>query len=136
MNYDRYYRTWNVVVHDWLHVYIYKDFYENVFPKYKNLSKFMVFLISAIFHEYILALAFGFFLPILFIEFLLLGVPLTFVKFKNPIIGNTILWISLSSGNSVAFCAYAMEYYARANCSPNNADVSYFIPQLFYCNKS
>uniref|UniRef100_A0A0C9Q2R5 O-acyltransferase n=1 Tax=Fopius arisanus TaxID=64838 RepID=A0A0C9Q2R5_9HYME len=61
-SYDSYYRNWNVVIHDWLYTYIYKDFYEIVFPRKKGLAMFSVFFVSALFHEYILSIGFRLFL--------------------------------------------------------------------------
>lgn len=60
--YSAFYRNWNLIVHDWLHTYIYKDVYAKFHSR--SIAPFVVFLISAIFHEYILAFAFRFFYPI------------------------------------------------------------------------
>ncbi|XP_039312308.1 sterol O-acyltransferase 1 isoform X2 [Solenopsis invicta] len=61
--YAQYYRTWNIVVHDWLYTYIYKDVYD-IMARNRTLAATVVFLTSAIIHEYIIAFPFGFFYPI------------------------------------------------------------------------
>ena len=60
---------WNVVVHDWLFAYIYKDTLLLFGEDKKALAAILVFVLSAIAHEYILILAFGFFFPLLFFMF-------------------------------------------------------------------
>ena len=41
--------------------------------KYQSLSLFTVIFLSAVVHEYIFCIAFGYFYPILFVQFALLG---------------------------------------------------------------
>jgi sterol O-acyltransferase len=64
-----YYRLWNIVVHDWLYTYIYKDFSEIVPPGKRFAPTLVVFIVSAVFHEYILALTLRFFYPLLLLAF-------------------------------------------------------------------
>jgi sterol O-acyltransferase len=64
-----YFRTWNIVVHDWLYTYIYRDFVEILIPGKRFYRAVFVFIISAIFHEYVLAISFRFFYPMLFVAF-------------------------------------------------------------------
>ena len=68
-SYAAYYRMWNVVVHDWLYQYVYKDCLLLFGNGYKSVAVILVFILSAIAHEYILILAFGFFFPVLFVLF-------------------------------------------------------------------
>ncbi|KAF2905174.1 hypothetical protein ILUMI_01001 [Ignelater luminosus] len=134
--YERYYRTWNVVVHDWLYTYVYKDFYEIVTPKNKVFSKIMAFLLSAIFHDYIFGFAFGFFLPVFMIAFFGFGVTLNFFKIKQYMIGNILLWYFAAIGMSINSTFYTIEYYSRINCPIENVTIeSYFIPRFLSCNK-
>ncbi|XP_018346312.1 PREDICTED: LOW QUALITY PROTEIN: sterol O-acyltransferase 1-like [Trachymyrmex septentrionalis] len=107
-NYHTFYRKWNVVVHDWLYTYIYKDMYEIVVPRNRTLSIIAVFFVSAIFHEYILAFSFGLFYPMMFIFFFALSLPIFFIKFNN-----VIMWFGWSFGNGLLVNLYAMEFYAR-----------------------
>ncbi|KAF2905172.1 hypothetical protein ILUMI_00999 [Ignelater luminosus] len=134
--YDRFYRTWNVVVHDWLYTYVYKDFYEIVTPKNKVVSKLMVFFLSAIFHDYILGFAFGFYLPILFINFFGFGVAFNFFKIKSDMFGNILFWYFTGIGMSINSTFYSIEFYSRFNCPIENVTIgSYFIPRFISCNK-
>ena len=76
-----YYRMWNVVVHDWLYAYIYRDALYILGDKYRGLAATGVFLISAVVHEYILGLTFRFFYPALF--FMFGGVGCKFILFPD-----------------------------------------------------
>ncbi|KAL6424093.1 hypothetical protein ACFW04_009763 [Cataglyphis niger] len=114
--YRTYYRTWNIVVHDWLHTYIYKDMYEIVLPQNKTVATIAVFLVSAIFHEYVLAFAFRFFCPVMLVLFGGLGLSLVYLgKIASS---NIFMWFSFCLGNGVMFTLYTMEYYSRLNCPP------------------
>ncbi|GFG29593.1 hypothetical protein Cfor_01050 [Coptotermes formosanus] len=70
-----YHRLWNIVVHDWLYRYVYRDFSEVLAPGKRSCQALVVFLISAIFHEYVLAFTFRFFYPMLFVGFVGSGGP-------------------------------------------------------------
>lgn len=59
-SYANYYRTWNVVVHDWLYYYAYKDFLWFFTKKFKPAAMFAVFAVSAVVHEYALAVCLNF----------------------------------------------------------------------------
>ncbi|XP_011062273.1 PREDICTED: sterol O-acyltransferase 1-like isoform X1 [Acromyrmex echinatior] len=107
--YHMYFRTWNVIVYDWLYTYIYKDMYEIVVP-YRMLSATTVFFTSAIVHEYIFAFAFGFFYPVLFILFIT-GFFIFFVR--KTINNNLLIWLTLSLGTSILFSLQTIEFYAR-----------------------
>lgn len=67
--YATYYRTWNVVVHDWLYTYVYKDIYELCGRRNRVIPMLIVFFISSIFHEYIITFTFRSFYPILLLMF-------------------------------------------------------------------
>ncbi|KAM0728255.1 Sterol O-acyltransferase 2 [Formica fusca] len=128
-----YHRTWNVVVQDWLYAYIYKDMYEIVVPRNKSLATFTVFLISAIWHEYILAFAFRFFYPVLLVQFGGVG---SILVLCNVLVGNISIWVSFCIGNGILVSLYATEYYARYNCSPYShyyADL--LLPRSWNCQR-
>lgn len=130
-----YYRTWNVVVHDWLYAYIYKDCYEHVFKKSKVLSMLAVFTVSSFVHEYIIAFAFRFFYPVMLVLFQGMGVVVMFITNKEKkSIGNIFMWFSLILGNSLMLCLYNMEYNARRNCPVGDSVIDYFIPVSWHCN--
>lgn len=130
--YRTYYRTWNVVVHDWLYVYIYKDMYEIVVPGNKPLATLGVFFVSAVFHEYVLAFAFRFFYPVMFVLFGGLGFSLLFLG--RIATSNIFMWFSFCLGNGLIFSSYTMEYYARRNCSSySNYYMDLLIPRSLNC---
>ncbi|XP_012254315.2 sterol O-acyltransferase 1 [Athalia rosae] len=135
-SYSVYFRTWNIVIHDWLYSYIYKDMYELVTRGNKIISTLTVFTVSAIFHEYILAFAFRFFYPALFVSFA--GVSLSFVFLSRKIEkagGNVFIWLTLCLGVGVNLSLYSMEFYARINC-PAHPDkyLDLIIPRSWTCH--
>ncbi|XP_011866706.1 PREDICTED: sterol O-acyltransferase 1 isoform X2 [Vollenhovia emeryi] len=130
--YHSYYRTWNLVVHDWLHTYIYKDMYEIVMPRNRTLAATAVFFVSAIVHEYIIAFAFGFFYPVMFVLFGGIGFAMFFVR--KIITSNLFMWVTWFLGNGVMVSLYSMEFYARYNCPPHsNYYLDLFIPRSWSC---
>ncbi|XP_011695293.1 PREDICTED: sterol O-acyltransferase 1-like isoform X2 [Wasmannia auropunctata] len=132
--YHTYYRTWNVVVHDWLYTYIYKDMYEIVVPHTRVLAATAVFLTSAIVHEYIISFAFGFFYPVMFVLFIVIGFPMFFIR--KIVTSNLLMWLTWSIGNSIMFCLYPIEFYARINCPPHsNYYFDLFIPRSWSCQE-
>ncbi|XP_043252424.1 sterol O-acyltransferase 1 [Colletes gigas] len=130
-SYSTYYRTWNIVVHDWLYTYIYKDMYEILTARNRMLSTCAVFVISAFVHEYILSFTFRFFYPVLLLIFG--GMGLTILFFLRSA-GNVFLWFTLSVGNGALVSLYCMEYFARINCPPIHDDIfNFIIPRSWVC---
>lgn len=134
-NYEGYYRNWNVVVHDWLYEYIYKDFYNHIFKGSKGLSSLTVFFISAVFHEYVLGYALQVIFPVIFVFFGIIGVAMIFLtRYSSKNLGNILLWFSLIYGNCLMISLYSMEYYARLNCPKNyNSWKDYLVPHVWSC---
>ncbi|XP_005184471.1 sterol O-acyltransferase 1 isoform X2 [Musca domestica] len=135
-NYEAYYRNWNVVVHDWLYEYIYKDFYLYIFKGSKFASSLTVFTISALFHEYVLGYALQVFFPVMFVFFGIIGVLMIFLTRIAPKnLGNIMLWFSLIYGNCMMISLYSMEYFTRVNCPKDSYDSwsDILIPHLWSC---
>uniref|UniRef100_A0A8C6XSA2 O-acyltransferase n=1 Tax=Naja naja TaxID=35670 RepID=A0A8C6XSA2_NAJNA len=63
--FSTFFRSWNVIVHDWLYCYIYQDFLWLIGGRARAGAMLIVFLLSAVFHEYIFTMSFGFFYPVL-----------------------------------------------------------------------
>ncbi|OXB53311.1 hypothetical protein ASZ78_014788, partial [Callipepla squamata] len=121
-SYANYYRTWNVVVHDWLYYYAYRDFLWFFGKKFKAAAMLSVFTVSAAVHEYVLSICFGFFYPVLFCLFMCFGMLFNFIlndRRKGPI-WNVIMWTSLFLGQGVIICLYSQEWYARQYCPAEN----------------
>ncbi|XP_029003489.1 sterol O-acyltransferase 1 [Betta splendens] len=117
-SFANYYRTWNVVVHDWLYYYVYRDFLWMTGKRFKPGAMLFVFTVSAVVHEYILAVGFGFFYPVLFCLFMTFGMMFNFIlhdRRKGPI-WNIIMWASLFLGQGVLICLYSQEWYAQRYC--------------------
>ncbi|XP_051525695.1 sterol O-acyltransferase 1-like [Myxocyprinus asiaticus] len=117
-SFANYYRTWNVVVHDWLYYYVYRDFMWMTQKRFRAAAMLVVFTVSAVVHEYVLAICFGFFYPVLFCLFMCFGMAFNFVlhdRRKGPI-WNVIMWTALFSGQGLLICLYSQEWYAQRYC--------------------
>lgn len=141
-SYARFYRTWNCVVHDWLYEYVYRDIvtwqrkYGKNCAKLRCLPMLVVFFISSVVHEYILAFAFKFFYPVLLVMFGGFGVAFMFVNSKARQF-NVFLWVTLIYGTGILMCLYSMEWYARINCPPvYEGIVDYLVPRSMFCKFS
>ncbi|XP_029473973.1 sterol O-acyltransferase 1 isoform X2 [Rhinatrema bivittatum] len=135
-SFANYYRTWNVVVHDWLYYYSYRDFLSIFGKRFKAAAMLYVFTVSAVVHEYALAICFGFFYPVLFILFMGFGMLFNFIlhdRRKGPI-WNVIMWTSLFLGQGVIICLYSQEWYAQQYCPLHNpAFLDYIKPRSWTC---
>ncbi|KAM6921120.1 sterol O-acyltransferase 1 [Xenentodon cancila] len=135
-SFANYYRTWNVVVHDWLYYYVYRDFLWMSQKRFRPAAMLFVFTVSAVVHEYILAVCFGFFYPVLFCLFMCFGMMFNFIlhdKRKGPI-WNIIMWTSLFLGQGVIICLYSQEWYAQRYCPPKESSFLEFLtPRSWSC---
>lgn len=118
-SYSKYYREWNVIVHDWLHNYVYREVI--VFTSgNRAIGALATFLLSAVFHELIITCSLGFYYPVLFVMFAGLGVTVYFISLRfpnfNASAGNVFLFFSVFLGWSFQIVFYSSEYYARINC--------------------
>ncbi|XP_061793749.1 sterol O-acyltransferase 2 isoform X1 [Nerophis lumbriciformis] len=124
-SFTNYYRTWNVVVHDWLYYYGYRDFLWLSKRKFRTAAMLSVFVVSASVHEYALAMGFGFFYPVMFFLFAIFGVVFNFTmndKRQNPVF-NIIMWACLFLGQGVQVCLYCQEWYAQIRCPRTGTDL-------------
>uniref|UniRef100_A0A1E1XQY3 O-acyltransferase n=1 Tax=Amblyomma sculptum TaxID=1581419 RepID=A0A1E1XQY3_AMBSC len=130
--YADYYRSWNLVVHDWLFNYVYRDAYK-AFNYNKKRAMLVVFFLSALVHEYILALSYRFFFPVVLVIYGTLGVGLMFAtKKKTARFWNVFLWITLIAGWGIILIFYTVEFYSRLNCPTTKSAVAdFFIPRSF-----
>ncbi|XP_013786332.1 sterol O-acyltransferase 1-like [Limulus polyphemus] len=134
-SFANYYRTWNVVVHDWLYTYVYKDMHQVMGIK-SMAPMFTVFLLSAVIHEYIVTFSFKFFYPVLFVQFGGFGVIFVFLTNKRKAQSwNIFMWLALFVGTGLLMCLYSMEWYARRNCPPVlDSFFDYMIPRSWMCS--
>ncbi|KAK4016668.1 hypothetical protein OUZ56_031631 [Daphnia magna] len=133
-SYATYYRTWNVVVHDWLYTYVYKDLYEVFGRRNRVIPTLVVFLISSIVHEYIITFTFHCFYPVLLLMFGGFGMLFSFVTNVDPRLGNIFMWLTLFIGTGLCMSLYSMEWYARVNCPPSfEGFMEILIPRSWTC---
>ncbi|XP_067314829.1 sterol O-acyltransferase 2 isoform X2 [Pseudorasbora parva] len=117
-SFANYYRTWNIVVHDWLYYYCYRDFLRLSGYKLRSVATLSVFAVSAVVHEYAFTMGFGFFYPVMFCTFAGIGVVFNFAmndKRKSPV-WNIIMWVCLFIGQGIHVCLYCLEWYAQIHC--------------------
>lgn len=135
-SFTNYYRTWNVVVHDWLFYYGYRDFLWLSNRKFRTAAMLSVFIVSAVVHEYALTLGFGFFYPVMFFLFAIIGVVFNLTmndKRQSPVY-NVIMWACLFIGQGVQVCLYCQEWYAQKHCPRTGSSfVELITPRSWVC---
>ncbi|XP_045473594.1 sterol O-acyltransferase 1-like [Harmonia axyridis] len=132
-DFPTYYRKWNVVIHDWLYEYIYKDCYEIL--SNKHVAIYVTFFLSSIVHEWIVAYMLGYFLPIMFLLFFGVGTIMNYVKFPRNALFNMFFWFSLALGTGMMMTAYALEFYARMNEVPSSTGSwDFYVPRFLTCD--
>uniref|UniRef100_A0A915M6Z2 Ribosomal RNA-processing protein 40 n=1 Tax=Meloidogyne javanica TaxID=6303 RepID=A0A915M6Z2_MELJA len=135
-----YYRSWNLVVHEWLYTYIYRDI-SNLLGSttFGNaLAQMSVFFISAVFHEYWFTVGLRMFYPIIFFLYFVIGGIIFLLSnlIKKPSsTWNVVLWWNLMLGTGIFFACYASEWYARQRCSKiyENDLLDLLIPRVWDC---
>lgn len=124
---------WNVIVHDWLYKYIYKEMYEKIVPGKRLLSIITVFFISGIIHEYVLFHVCRFYHPT---YLFLYSIMCCFTLLKRYFNSNIIFWIQLCLCQSILFSMHVIEYHARFNCAPySNYYADLFLPRSWDCQR-
>ncbi|KFM66482.1 hypothetical protein X975_13413, partial [Stegodyphus mimosarum] len=129
-SFSQYYRKWNTVVYDWLYAYVYSDTHR--LGCSRSVSLVLVFIVSAIVHEYIISLSLGFFYPALLVVYSTLGVFFVFLtKKRTAQLWNTFMWTMLFFGWGLLVSLYTAEWYARANCQTTVEDpiLDFFMPR-------
>ncbi|XP_069436818.1 sterol O-acyltransferase 2 isoform X1 [Ovis canadensis] len=117
-SFSNYYRTWNVVVHDWLYSYVYQDGLWLLGGRARGAAMLGVFLVSAVVHEYIFCFVLGFFYPVMLLLFLVFGGPLNFTMHdrRTGPAWNVLMWTLLFLGQGIQVSLYCQEWYARRHC--------------------
>nr|XP_023027704.1 sterol O-acyltransferase 1-like [Leptinotarsa decemlineata] len=132
--FSEYFQTWNVIVHDWLYIYLYKDMYEHV-VRNKSVAKLTTFLVSGIVHEWALMNMFGYFFPAVFVFFMAFVMMSIFLKIPNASLVNTLFWLSLPLGCSLLISGYTLEFFARKNTSRSDDSLKNFLlPRWLTCD--
>lgn len=134
--YATYYRTWNVVVHDWLYTYVYKDVHELCGRRTRFVPMMAVFVMSAIVHEFIITFTLGYFYPVVLLMFGGIGFFLTFVTNIQRRLGNIFMWLTLFIGTGLIMSLQSIEWYARVNCPPSlDGLADFLVPRSWTCLK-
>ncbi|XP_029062411.1 sterol O-acyltransferase 2 isoform X3 [Monodon monoceros] len=117
-SFSNYYRTWNVVVHDWLYSYVYQDGLWLLGGQARGAAMLGVFLVSAVVHEYIFCFVLGFFYPVMLLLFLFIGGPLNFMMHdrRTGPAWNVLMWTMLFLGQGIQVSLYCQEWYAQRHC--------------------
>ncbi|XP_075997252.1 sterol O-acyltransferase 2 isoform X3 [Genypterus blacodes] len=139
-SFANYYRTWNIVVHDWLYYYGYRDFLWLSKRKFRSAAMLSVFMVSAAVHEYAFTLGFGFFYPVMFFLFATFGAVFNFTitdKRQSPVF-NVVMWMALLVGQGVQVCLYSLEWYAQIHCPPTGQESLWELvtPRSWSCSYS
>ncbi|XP_075055272.1 sterol O-acyltransferase 2 isoform X2 [Mixophyes fleayi] len=136
-SFSNYYRTWNLVVHDWLYHYVYQDLLWLFNQRFRAGVMLAVFLISASVHEYVFTLSLGYFYPVMFSLFAFFGVIFNFTmsdKWTSPI-WNVMVWIFLFIGQGIQLCLYCQEWYAQIHCPiTEKTFLGLITPRSWSCN--
>lgn len=118
-NWSSFYRDWNKAVGDFIASYLYSD--TQRFGKSRAFAQTVVFVVSAIIHEAVLAFALRMWYPALMVLFGGPGVAfMSLTRGLAPRLGNVFLWINLSAGLGILIMLYSRELYARHG--PSMAD--------------
>jgi len=126
-NWAMYYRKWNFIVHHFIHRHIFMECMV-MFSMSKPAAMGVTFLLSAIIHEYILAICLGFYKPIMFLMFLVPGVlfiPLTRL-FKGSRGWNVFMWAMLIIGHGMLVGLYARAWHVHYHTNQSTLWSSYF----------
>jgi len=112
-SFDSWWRKWNTPVHKWMLRHIYLDSMQTVNYS-RDAAAMATFAISALAHEFILAVSFRMVRPILFTT-MILQLGMTYAT-KLPFVegtelGNFIMWVCLLVGQPAVQILYAREYY-------------------------
>uniref|UniRef100_A0A3Q3QJC4 O-acyltransferase n=1 Tax=Monopterus albus TaxID=43700 RepID=A0A3Q3QJC4_MONAL len=136
-SFANYYRTWNIVVHDWLYYYGYRDLLLLSKRRFRTAAMLSVFIVSAAVHEYAITMGFGFFYPVMFCLFAVLGVLFNFAmndKCQRPVF-NIIMWTCLFLGQGMQMCLYSQEWYAQIQCpQKENSFWDLVTPRSWFCS--
>ncbi|GMR34032.1 hypothetical protein PMAYCL1PPCAC_04227, partial [Pristionchus mayeri] len=136
-NMAEYYRNWNLVVHDWLYAYIYKDVAQLIGGRRGlSIAQTAVFFASAVFHEYWFGIAFRVFYPVMFMLYFVFGGIFYAVSrsISDRGVWNIAMWFNLLIGTGMFVAFYGQEWYARTRCAPfSNALVDFVTPRHWSC---
>ncbi|KJH48691.1 MBOAT family protein [Dictyocaulus viviparus] len=115
-----FWRTWNIPVHRWATRHIYLPMMRSNYNKFSAVV--VVFLVSALFHEYLVSIPLHMFRLWAWYG-MMAQIPLSFITehiVKGGRAGNVIVWLSLILGQPLAILMYVHDWYV---IHKNTADI-------------
>ncbi|XP_069757180.1 diacylglycerol O-acyltransferase 1-like isoform X2 [Narcine bancroftii] len=119
----RFYRDWwnsetltyfwsnsNIIFHKWCMRHVYRPLVEMGYSKWEGQT--FVFVLSALYHEYLLAAPLNMFRLWVFLE-MMLQVPMAWIlsKYVRGLYGNAVVWICIILGPALVMHMYIHDYY-------------------------
>ncbi|VDD87465.1 unnamed protein product [Enterobius vermicularis] len=130
-----YYRKWNMVVHEWLYAYVYRDLTGS--QSGTMISQICVFFLSSVFHEYWFGVSLRFFYPVMFILYFVFGGLFFLLSrfIRSGYIWNGLMWGNLLIGTGMFMTFYSQEWYSRHRCPPvfQNQLIDILVPRHWFC---
>ena len=110
-DFEEFNRKWNKVVHEFLYMHVFLEFYEYYGWSSLN-SKLITFLFSAALHEFALVIVLKIIYPFMFLLMIaqLPVIYITKVYLKNTNFGNYFYWLSVNLGVCLIFLVYNKAY--------------------------
>ncbi|XP_064389911.1 sterol O-acyltransferase 2-like [Halichondria panicea] len=119
-SYPIFYRKWNVLIYDWLNAYFYQDLRKVL--KSSWLTALVVFLVSSFMHDYHIAVATRYFLPVFMVFFAGGGGFMFLVRpDKNSRFAKAFTVWGFYVGTTIIVCAHYTEVAARTACPQVNS---------------
>lgn len=119
-----FWRLWNLPVHKWAVRHIFVPMINNKYKK--STAAFMVFILSAVLHEYLVSIPLHMYKIGVFLG-MMVQVPLVYIstrvaKHIGPRWGNIIVWASLILGQPMGIMVYYHDYVVKT-FDPNILDI-------------
>uniref|UniRef100_A0A7E4UU79 O-acyltransferase n=1 Tax=Panagrellus redivivus TaxID=6233 RepID=A0A7E4UU79_PANRE len=134
-----YYRVWNLVVHEYMYEYIYKDLAQLIGGKRGlKIAQAVVFFTSSLFHEYWFGVSLRLFYPIMFVLYFIIGGVFFSISrlITKPYAWNIAMFFNLLIGTGMFVSCYASEWYARQRCESvvgAGSFADFLVPRLWTC---
>ncbi|KAJ5066542.1 sterol o-acyltransferase [Anaeramoeba ignava] len=113
--FDEFWNKWNTLVYEWFHRHIYLDSMTDMnIPR--PLAMVLVFLVSALWHEFIISTSFLFFRPYMAASMMGQFSVIYFTKIpfiRDSGLGNIVLWLCLTVGQSIVYIGYSLFYFSK-----------------------
>ncbi|XP_071823562.1 diacylglycerol O-acyltransferase 1-like [Apostichopus japonicus] len=118
-----FWRNWNIPVHKWARRHVYKPMRRKGYTAYSG--QVAVFIMSAIFHEYLVSVPLHMFKLWAFMG-MIMQIPLAYVvsMFFTRHYANMAVWLSIIIGQPVAVLMYVHDYYVINFVTTNESSIN------------